>query len=135
MRVVGIGSEIVEVLRIAQMIERHGDLFLQRVFTQAEIEFCNSRKAVTQHYGGRWAAKQAVLRALNMSWTPGVTWHDLEIRSHAGGRTTAALGGPIRQACERLEIVDLPLTVSHCRHYATAYALAIAQPPLDGDED
>ena len=64
MRVVGIGTDIVECLRIAQMIERHGELFLTRVYTSREIEYCSARKAATQHYAGRWAAKEAVLKAL-----------------------------------------------------------------------
>ncbi len=59
MTVIGIGTDIVECLRIAQMIERHGELFLTRVFTPREIEYCSSRKAATQHYAGRWAAKEA----------------------------------------------------------------------------
>jgi holo-[acyl-carrier protein] synthase len=59
MNVVGIGTDIVECLRIAQMIERHGELFLRRVYTTREIEYCSARKAATQHYAGRWAAKEA----------------------------------------------------------------------------
>lgn len=131
MRVVGIGSEIVEVLRIAQMIERHGDTFLTRVFTPAEIEFCRDRKATNQHYAGHWAAKQAVLRALGVRWTPGVAWHDLEVRSTGGGGATIALGGPVRAACEQLGVIDLPLTIARCRHYATAYALALGREPAE----
>ena len=63
MAVLGIGTDIVECLRIAQMIERHGELFLNRVFTPREIEYCSARKAATQHYAGRWAAKEAILKA------------------------------------------------------------------------
>ncbi|MCA9228472.1 MAG: holo-ACP synthase, partial [Planctomycetales bacterium] len=64
MKVIGIGTDIVECLRIAQMIERHGDLFLSRVYTPLELDYCSSRKASVQHYAGRWAAKEAVLKAI-----------------------------------------------------------------------
>ena len=63
MGIIGTGIDIVECLRIAQMIERHGELFITRVYTEFEIEYCTTRKAATQHYAGRWAAKEAVLKA------------------------------------------------------------------------
>ena len=74
MSVIGIGTDIVECLRIAQMIERHGELFLGRVFTSLEIEYCSSRKTATQHYAGRWAAKEAVLKAMGTGWSPRCEW-------------------------------------------------------------
>ena len=58
--VLGIGTDIVECLRIAQMIERHGELFINRVYTPHEVQYCQSRKQATQHFAGRWAAKTAV---------------------------------------------------------------------------
>ena len=58
--IVGIGTDIVEVVRIGNMIERHGELFLNRVFTEDEVRYCQRRKEYTQHYAGRWAAKEAV---------------------------------------------------------------------------
>ena len=60
-RIIGIGTDIIECLRIAQMIDRHGELFIRRVYTEHEIEYCSDKKAATQHYAGRWAAKEAVL--------------------------------------------------------------------------
>ena len=78
MSVVGIGTDIVEVLRIEQMIERHGELFLRRVFTENEVGYCSARKAASQHYAGRWAAKEAVLKALGTGWAQGITWVDIE---------------------------------------------------------
>ena len=64
MPILGLGTDIVECLRIAQMIERHGELFINRVYTDLEIEYCAGRKAATQHYAGRWAAKEAILNGL-----------------------------------------------------------------------
>ncbi len=125
MNIVGIGTDIVECLRIAQMIERHGDLFLTRVFTPREIAYCSARKAATQHYAGRWAAKEAVLKALGTGWSRGIQWRDIEIRNDAAGKPTAALAGGTREICERLGIGEMLVSISHCRTHATALAIAL----------
>jgi holo-[acyl-carrier protein] synthase len=124
MAVIGIGTDIVECLRIAQMIERHGELFLSRVFTSHEMEYCSSRKAATQHYAGRWAAKEAVLKALGTGWSRGLRWVDIEVRNDAAGKPTVAFGGGARTACERLGIQRMLISISHCRSHATALAVA-----------
>jgi len=125
MTVLGIGTDIVECLRIAEMIERHGELFILRVFTQHEFEYCSSRKAATQHYAGRWAAKEAVLKAMGTGWTQGIRWRDIEVRNDYEGRPRIALGGGAREICERLGIVDMLVSISHCRTHATAFAIAL----------
>ena len=71
-KLISIGTDIIECVRIAQLIEKHGEVFLQRVFTQKEILYCSSRKAATQHYAGRWAAKEAVLKVLGTGWAKGI---------------------------------------------------------------
>ena len=125
MNVFGIGTDIIECLRIAQMIERHGELFINRVYTPNEIDYCSSRKAATQHYAGRWAAKEAILKAMGTGWARGIRWRDMEIRNDAGGAPSVALGGGARDACEKLGITRVLISVSHCRSHATAYALAL----------
>lgn len=127
MNIIGIGTDIVEVLRIAQMIERHGELFLGRVFTPHEIEYCSSRKAATQHYAGRWAAKEAVLKALGTGWARGITWQDIEVRNEPGGKPLIRIGGGAREVCEKLRIADVLISISHCRSHATAYAMAVGE--------
>ncbi len=128
MTVIGIGTDIVECLRIAQMIDRHGELFISRVYTPHEIEYCRSRRAATQHYAGRWAAKEAVLKALGTGWARGISWRDIEVRSEAGGKPTIRLAGGAREACERQGITQVLVSISHCRSHATAYALAMGKP-------
>jgi holo-[acyl-carrier protein] synthase len=125
MNIAGIGTDIVECLRIAQMIERHGEIFLTRVYTPREIEYCSSRKAATQHYAGRWAAKEAVLKAMGTGWARGISWHDIEVRSDEGGRPSILLAGAAREICERRGVRDILISISHCRSHATAYALAV----------
>src|ERR1044072_3014886 len=92
MNILRIGTDVVEVLRIAQMIERHGELFIQRVFTPFEIDYCNARKASTQHFSGRWAAKEAILKALGTGWARGISWTDMEVRNDEAGRPSVRLG-------------------------------------------
>ena len=125
MNIIGIGTDIVETLRIAQMIERHGELFLTRVYTPHEIEYCTARKAATQHYAGRWAAKEAVLKALGTGWSRGISWQDIEVHNDAGGKPSIRLGGGAREHCERLRIGEMLISISHCRSHAVAYAMAI----------
>jgi holo-[acyl-carrier protein] synthase len=123
-RIIGIGTDIIECLRIAQMIERHGELFINRVFTPHEIQYCQSRKLATQHFAGRWAAKEAILKALGTGWRKGISWRDVEIRNEPGGRPVVALRGGARDVIEQLGITEMLISISHCRSHATAYALA-----------
>jgi holo-[acyl-carrier protein] synthase len=122
--IIGIGTDIIECLRIAQMIERHGELFITRVYTPHEIQYCQSRKMATQHFAGRWAAKEAVLKALGTGWRKGISWRDVEIRNEPGGNPTVALRGGARDVVEELGITQMLVSISHCRSHATAYALA-----------
>ena len=125
MNVIGIGTDITECLRIAQMIERHGEIFITHVYTPHEIEYCSSRKSSTQHYAGRWAAKEAVLKALGTGWIRGITWRDVEVRNRQGGKPTIALAGGAREICEKLGIGEMQISISHCRSHATAFAIAL----------
>ena len=129
MNVLGIGTDITECLRIAQMIERHGELFIGRVYTPAEIEYCRSRKQATQHFAGRWAAKEAILKALGTGWRRGISWRDIEVRNSPGGRPQALLRGGTLEVAEKLGIRCVLVSISHCRSHATAYAVALDEVP------
>ncbi|MFP6674778.1 MAG: holo-ACP synthase [Pirellulaceae bacterium] len=135
MNVIGIGTDIIECLRIAQMIERHGELFLRRVYTPLEVDYCNARKAATQHFAGRWAAKEAVLKAMGTGWARGISWRDIEVRNDERGRPSIYLGGGARDVCETLGVLQMHISISHCRSHATAYAMAVgADEPDEGAE-
>jgi holo-[acyl-carrier protein] synthase len=135
MNVLGIGTDITECLRIAQMIERHGELFLNRVYTDHEIQYCQCRKAATQHFAGRWAAKEAILKALGTGWVKGISWRDIEIRNERGGKPTVAFRGGTRDVVERVGVSEMLISISHCRSHATAYALALGDPEDATPED
>ncbi len=123
----GIGTDIIECLRIAQMIQRHGEQFIERVYTPHEIQYCQARKQSTQHFAGRWAAKEAVLKALGTGWVRGISWRDVEVRSETSGKPTIVLKGGAKQAAEAQGISDVLISISHCRTFATAYATAVGE--------
>ena len=125
MEIVGIGSDIVECLRIGRMIERHGELFLTRVFTPHEIRYCQKRKHATAHFAGRWAAKEAVLKCLGTGWRRGLCWTEMEIRNEPDGRPRVHICGAAKDRAQGLRVSDILVTISHCRAYATATALAL----------
>ena len=127
MNVFGIGTDIVECDRIQTMIDKHDTLFIDRVYTPKEIEYCSNRKSSTQHFAGRWAAKEAILKALGTGWAKGVSWTDIEIRNEMGGQPRVRLGGGAREICEQKGIIEILISISHCRDYATAYATALSE--------
>src|SRR5260370_25537421 len=132
MEIVGIGTDIVECLRIGRMIEQYGELFLTRVFTEREIRYCQERKRATEHFAGRWAAKEAILKCLGTGWSRGISWTDLEIRNDPAGPPHVRMGGASKDLAQTLHIADILISISHCRAYATAYALAVTAAPANG---
>lgn len=123
--IAGIGTDIVEVVRIGQMIEKHGELFLQRVFTAGEIRYCQGRKHAMEHYAGRWAAKEAILKCLGTGWSKGISWTDMEVRNELSGAPTIGLTGVARDIAVSRKIGQILISISHCRAYAVAYGLAL----------
>jgi holo-[acyl-carrier protein] synthase len=128
MEIVGIGTDIVECLRIGRMIERHGELFLHRVYTDREIRYCQQRRRAVEHFAGRWAAKEAILKALGSGWRRGLDWTDIEIRHDDEGKPQVHLGGGVRDLAQSLRVHDILASISHCRAYAVGHALAIRLP-------
>src|SRR5271170_1467650 len=81
MDIVGVGTDIVECLRIGRMIDRHGELFLNRIYTPREIRYCQRRKRALDHFAARWAGKEAVFKALGMGVRRGLEWTDIAIHT------------------------------------------------------
>lgn len=125
MEIVGIGTDIVECLRIGRMIEQHGELFLTRVYTDREIRYCQARKHATEHFAGRWAAKEAIFKCLGTGWRRGFNWTDVEVRNQFSGQPEVHMCGAAKEQALKMRIADILLTISHCRAYATAYAIAV----------
>src|ERR1700684_3974981 len=100
--ILGVGTDIVEIVRIGQMIERHGEVFLNRVYTEDEIRYCQRRKQYLQHYAGRWAAKEGVMKTLGTGWSRGVGWRDIEVCTNKLGRPSINIQGGARDVAQQL---------------------------------
>ena len=107
------------------MIEKHADTFLDRVFTENEISYCRQRKAFAQHYTGRFAAKEAILKALGTGWAKGILWTDIEVVNEPGGKPIVKLAGQAKVISESLGVTQMLITISHCEDYAVAFATAV----------
>jgi holo-[acyl-carrier protein] synthase len=128
MDIVGIGTEIVECLRIRRMIEEHGEQFLLRVFTEKEVRFCQSRRHATEQFAARWAAKEAVLKSLGAAGGKGAAWTDIETDSDEAGNAKVNLRGSLRETMDARGVRDVIISFSFCRAYATATAIALRRP-------
>src|SRR5579859_4060972 len=129
--IVGVGTDIVEIVRIGQMIERHGEHFLTRVYTEEEIRYCQRRKESYQHFAGRWAAKEAVMKTLGTGWTRGVGWLDIEVATKRSGQPVINIRGTAKEIAHHLGIDEVLISISHCRAYATATAIALTHLPAE----
>jgi holo-[acyl-carrier protein] synthase len=107
------------------MIERHGESFLRRIFTEREIRFCQRRLHATRHFAAIWAAKEAAFRCLGSGWRRGLNWTEVEIRIDRKGLPRVVLRGATRDLAERLGIVEVRISMAQCRAYATAQAIAV----------
>ncbi|MDX2038601.1 MAG: holo-ACP synthase [Isosphaeraceae bacterium] len=127
MDIIGIGTDIIECPRIGMMLEQHGELFLRRVYTEREIRYCQSRRHAIEHFAGRWAAKEAILKAIGTGWVRGISWTDVEVRNAPGGKPRALVRAGAREAAVARGISRILISISHCRTYATAYSLALGK--------
>jgi holo-[acyl-carrier protein] synthase len=128
MDVAGIGTEIVECLRIRRMIEEHGEQFLLRVFTETEVRFCQSRSHATEQFAARWAAKEAVLKCLGLAGGKGSALSEIETICDDSNNVTVMIRGGLRDTMAGRGIHEVMLAMSFCRAYATATAIALRKP-------
>ena len=125
--IVGLGTDIIEIARIRAMIERHGETFLERIFTPAERAYCGSKKHAAQHYAGRWAAKEAAMKALGTGFIRGIGWHDFELLPQPSGAPTLTLSGGAAACAAALGMAQMLVTMSHCQAYATATVIGVGE--------
>ena len=125
--IVGTGIDIAEVQRIASAIERFGRRFLERVFTPDEIRYCESKANKAERYAGRFAAKEAAMKAIGTGWHHGVTWQDVEVKRIPGGRPTIAFHGKAAEFFRRLGAVHAHLSITHTKENAMAQVILEAE--------
>ncbi|MGB7346752.1 MAG: holo-ACP synthase [Pirellulaceae bacterium] len=123
MAVIGIGTEIVECVRIAKMIETHGEQFLERVYTADEIEHCILKANSSRHFATRWAAKEAAMKALQCRHQ-GIRWTDIEIVTSLAESPRVVLAGSALLFAQQCGVEKLHLSLGACRTHATAYVIA-----------
>lgn len=121
--IVGTGIDIAEVPRIAQAINRYGDRFLRRIFTEGEIQYCESKANRVERYAARFAAKEAAMKALGTGWNHGVRWRDVEVCREPGGRPTIAFHGKAAEFASKLGTVHMALSLSHTASEAIAQVI------------
>lgn len=116
----GIGTDIIEVFRIEENIQKHGQKFLDKVYTKAEQEYCMSYRLSARNFAGRFAAKEAVIKALGSGLSHGLSWLDIEILNDSLGKPYLVLSENFKTHFENPLI---HITISHCHEYATATAI------------
>lgn len=118
--IVGTGIDIAEVPRIAESIERFGERFLRRVFTEEEIRYCDSKANRVERYAARFAAKEAAMKALGTGWNRGVRWRDIEVSRQPGSRPTIKFHGVAAEFAAKLGAKNVALSISHTPELAIA---------------
>jgi holo-[acyl-carrier protein] synthase len=120
MSVLGIGVDLVDCARIQRAIDRFGDRFLHRVFTDGEIEYSMSMKFPERHLAARFAAKEAVSKAFGTGIGKAMGWRDIDIRKKPSGEPFLVFSGPAKQLAERRGVSVALITLSHTEHHAMA---------------
>ena len=117
------GVDIAEVNRIQVAIERHGEPFLRRIYTTKEREYCEGFRNKYERYAGRFAAKEAAMKALGTGWRRGVRWVDIEVAREMSGRPTIALAGEARKIADELGVKRIALSITHTAEQALAQVI------------
>lgn len=120
----GIGTDLVATRRFDRLIQRSGRSFLERWFTPGEVEYCLGRHRPGQHAAARFAAKEAVLKALHLAEHGPLAWRDIEVVRDHVGRPGVRLHGTVMAAAARAGVRGLEISISHDSDYATASAIA-----------
>ncbi len=115
----GIGTDIIELDRVAQMIAR-GRPYLQTIFTEREIEYCESKARKAEHYAVRFAAKEAALKALSCGWRDGLGFSDIEVLDDPQGKPQVFVHGKVKDLFEQNGVVQTSVSLSHSRQNAIA---------------
>lgn len=121
--ILGLGIDLAEVSRMRQAIERHGERFLNRVFTSAEIAYCRNRSNRYERFAARFAAKEAGMKALGTGWRNGVTWRDFEVSNAKSGKPELRLSGRALEIYRSLGGTNVVLSITHTVDSALAQVI------------
>ena len=126
--IVGTGVDIAETSRLEEGLERHGERFTKRLFTPAEVAYCERFKNRGQRYAARFASKEAAFKALGTGWGSGVRWLDVEITHQPSGKPELVLTGRAQEVARGLGITRMAVSISHSDRYV------VAQVIFEGDD-
>ena len=115
----GIGTDIIEIKSIQSAME-HGKRFAQRVFTENEISYCENKPNKYQHYAARFAAKEALMKALKTGWNNGIQWRQIEVRNQSGGAPVICAMGKVKEQLDKMGVTNMEISLSHSEQYAIA---------------
>ena len=118
--IVGLGIDVAEVRRIQAVIEAQRERFLRRVYTPAEAAYCEQFKNKYERYAGRFAVKEAAMKALGTGWSRGVRWVDVEVARQRGGRPILLLKGEAKKIADRLGVKNIAVSITHTSEEAFA---------------
>jgi holo-[acyl-carrier protein] synthase len=121
--IVGLGVDIAEVERVRAAIERHGETFLRRIYTPAERTYCERYRNKYERYAGRFAAKEAAMKALGTGWRRGIRWMDIEVTRQKGGKPSLELHGAARTIADELGVKHIALSITHTAAQALAQVI------------
>ena len=121
--ILGIGSDIIENTRIAELYQRHRERFLKRVFTQEEHEYALSHSDPIPYLAVRFAAKEAAVKALNLQKGAGLAWKDIEICGKGFGKKRLAFHNQARNLAEKLKVRHHHISLSHCDSFSIAVVI------------
>lgn len=124
MTIIGLGLDATDIPRIERTIARYGDRFLHRIFTEGEIAYCRRRRNAAPHFAGRFAAKEAAMKALGTGRSRGVTWRDIEV-IRRGGPPQLQLHGAAAERSRALGAQSSLLTITHSETLAIAQVLLL----------
>ena len=127
MEIVAHGIDLVDCPRIEQMIQRHGERFIKRVFTAAEQAYAQKNKNEVEKLAGRFAAKEAVLKLVGTGWRGKIAWTDIEVINNPAGQPQVTLSGEVEKIAEKLGIKHISISITHTANFAIASAVALTQ--------
>jgi len=116
----GIGVDLIEIERIQSSIDQFGETFLRKIFTEAEIAYCWSRKNPAQHFAARFAAKEAVSKALSTGWAGEFEWKNVEVTNELSGKPNIILHGSTADVLKKSKV---HLSLSHSDSSVAAFAI------------
>lgn len=126
-----VGTDIISVGRVGRLVASRGSEFLTRWFTDDEISYCAGKADPAQHYAARLAAKEAVLKVVRVEWDGPIPYKHIEISAEPSGAPRVFLSGRVEEAAELVGLGAIEVSLSHCRDYAVAVALAIPARAID----